>query len=372
MALLPSLSRLVTGAALLLSLTAQADDFGSWPAGKDPVEIGRRVTANFMPRPHMLLGRDPVIHYAEVCTWYGALVFAELTKDAALQTQLAQRFEPLLGAERSLIPTPQHVDWTVFGSVPLEIYRQNGDLRCLALGEWMALRQWGEPYGSKIEPRAREHQAAGRSWQTRLWIDDMFMITMVQAQAYRATGNRIYLDRAASEMVYYLDQLQKPNGLFYHTPDVPYYWARGNGWMAVGMPELLRALPSDHPNRARILAGYRLMMGTLLKHQSDDGMWHQLIDGPDSYKETSGTAMFTYAFITGVKEGWLEAATYGPAARKGWLAVTSYLDDAANLREVCVGTGAKNERVYYLVRPRSTGDYHGQAPVLWCANALLR
>jgi len=39
---------------------------------------------------------------------------------------------------------------------------------------------------------------------------------------------------------------------------------------------------------------------------------------------------------------------------------------------VCVGTGAKNERAHYLKRPRIAGDYHGQAPVLWCANALLR
>ena len=368
----PLLLRLVAGTALLVTLTAQAYDFGPWPEGRSPGEIGRRVTANFMPRPHMMLGKDPVIHYAEVCTWYGALVFADLEKDTGLQARLAQRFEPLLGTDRNLIPTPQHVDWTVFGSVPLEIYRQNGDIRCLALGEWMALRQWGEPYGTRIEPRAREHQAAGRSWQTRLWIDDMFMITMVQAQAYRATGNPVYIDRAAKEMVYYLEQLQRPNGLFYHTPEVPFYWARGNGWMAVGMAELLRALPADHADRARINQGYQLMMSALLSHQDPSGMWHQLIDGPDSYEETSGTAMFTYAFITGVKEGWLDATTYGPAARKGWLAVTGYLDADANLREVCAGTGAKNERAHYLKRPRITGDYHGQAPVLWCANALLR
>ena len=27
---------------------------------------------------------------------------------------------------------------------------------------------------------------------------------------------------------------------------------------------------------------------------------------------------------------------------------------------------------YYLDRERRTGDFHGQAPVLWCASALLR
>ena len=349
-----------------------AYDFGPWKAGTSPEEIGRRVSANFLPRPHQPLGKNPVVHYAEVCTWYGALTFASLSHDSTLQTKLIERFEPLFREDKSLIPTPQHVDWTVFGAVPLEIYIQNRDLRCLALGEWMAQKQWSEPYGNLIEPRAREHQASGLSWQTRLWIDDMFMITMVQTQAYRATGNALYLDRAAKEMVYYLDQLQKPNGLFYHNPDVPFFWGRGNGWMAVGMAELLRSLPAEHANRARILQGYQLMMSALLQQQDASGMWHQLIDGPDSYLETSATGMFTFAFITGVKSGWLDEKTYGPAARKGWLSLITYLDADANLREVCAGTNAKNDRQHYLDRKRITGDFHGQAPVLWCASALLR
>ena len=370
---MPFLPRLVALVVLLAATASHAaHDFGPWPEGASPAEIGRRVTDNFLPRPHMPLGKDPVLHYAEVCTWYGALTFAQLSQDTERQTKLVQRFEPFFREEQSWIPTPQHVDWTVFGAVPLEIYLHNKDLRCLALGEWMAQKQWGEPYGTKIEPRAAEHQAMGLSWQTRLWIDDMFMITMIQSQAYRATGHRFYIDRAAKEMVYYLDQLQKPNGLFYHTPTAAFFWGRGNGWMAVGMAELLRSLPADNPDRPRIMQGYQLMMATLLTHQNADGLWHQLIDGPDSYVETSGTGMFTYAFITGVKEGWLDAATYGPAARKGWLGLITYLDADANLREVCAGTGARNDRGHYLRRPRITGDFHGQAPVLWCASALLR
>lgn len=36
---------------------------------------------------------------------------------------------------------------------------------------------------------------------------------------------------------------------------MPYYWGRGDGWMAVGMTELLFNLPENDPNRARILKG---------------------------------------------------------------------------------------------------------------------
>ena len=53
----------------------------------------------------------------------------------------------------------------------------------------------------------------------------------------------MYLDRDAKEMVAYLDKLQQPNGLFYHAPDVPFFWGRGDGWFAAGMAEMLRDLP---------------------------------------------------------------------------------------------------------------------------------
>ena len=62
----------------------------------------------------------------------------------------------------------------------------------------------------------------------------MYMLTILQLQAYRATGDKKYLDRDANEMVAYLDKLQQPNGLFYHAPDVPFFWGRGDGWVAAG------------------------------------------------------------------------------------------------------------------------------------------
>lgn len=119
------------------------------------------------------------------------------------------------------------------------------------------------------------------------------------------------------------------------------------------------------------MQGYRSMMASLRRYQSDSGMWLQLIDHPESWKESSSTAMFTYAMITGVKNGWLEES-YGPVARKAWIALVDYIDQDGAVREVCAGTGTKNDLMHYLNRPRIVGDFHGQAPVLWSVAALLR
>lgn len=357
-------------------------DFGSWPKGSSPKEIGKRVAQRFVATPHTNFGRPTPpksITYPESCTWYGALAFARITKDATLTKQLIARFEPLFGPEANLIPTADHVDPSVFGAVPFELYIQTKDARYLPIAKTIADRQWAPPTTQRLESlEASERQIVeqavkdGLSQQTRFWIDDMYMITALQAQAYRATGDRTYIDRAGREMAVYLEKLQQPNGLFYHAPDVPFFWGRGNGWMAAGTAELLRSLPEDHQDRPRIIAGYRKMMATLLQHQDEHGMWRQLLDRPESWPETSCTGMFTFALATGVKQGWLDAETYAPAARKGWLGVIKYLNQDADISDVCEGTNKKNDYQYYLDRKRNVGDLHGQAPLLWSAAAFLR
>jgi rhamnogalacturonyl hydrolase YesR len=147
------------------------------------------------------------------------------------------------------------------------------------------------------------------------------------------------------------------------------------------MTELLRELPTNHPRRARILKGFQTMMASLLKYQSEEGLWRQLIDKPESWLETSGTGMITFGMVTGVKRGWLDAETYGPAARKAWLGLVGRLDENANVKDVCVGTNKAFREVgpdlatqlkFYLERNRRTGDLHGQSPILWTASALMR
>jgi unsaturated rhamnogalacturonyl hydrolase len=338
---------------------AQQDYFSNWPDGRSPQDVGKRLAEHFVTSPHQYTA---TIHYSEVASWYGALTYSQLTHDNALRDALIKKYEPLMpgGAEANRIPLRHHVDDSIFGIISLEIAIQTKDPKQLEIGKGWADRQWESP------------QPDGLSGETRYWIDDMYMLTILQLEAYRATGDKKYLDRDANEMVSYLEKLQQPNGLFFHAPDVPFYWGRGDGWVAAGMAEMLRTLPQDHPQRARILKGYRLMMSALLKYQGKDGMWRELIDHDDAWPESSSSAMFSFAMITGVKNGWLDAAEYGPAARKAWISVVGYIDQNNDITSVCEGTGKKNDLEYYYMRKRRTGDFHGQAPVLWAASALLR
>ena len=49
---------------------------------------------------------------------------------------------------------------------------------------------------------------------------------------------------------------------------------------------------------------------------------------------------------------------FAPVARRAWLGLCNYIDDKNDLTEVCIGTGKKNSKQYYMDRPRIAGDYH--------------
>jgi len=265
----------------------------------------------------------------------------------------------LLDDDSGLVSRRAHVDLNLIGIVPLQIAILTGDPAQLRQGLSFADSQWDEPLDD------------GLTSQSRWWIDDLYMVGMLQIQAYRATSDPKYADRAARQLAAYLPKLQQPNGLFYHSPDVPVFWGRGNGWVAVAMAEVLSSLPEDHALRPQLVKHYLAMMQSLLKYQDDGGMWRQVVDYQPSWTESSATAMFAYAMLLGIENRLLSPEPYRQAVDKAWTALAGLIDADGNVRDVCVGTGKKNDLDYYLARPRVSGDFHGQAPVLWLATGLL-
>lgn len=375
----PSFRRFITICLLgscVMNSWGQLSLLKDFPEGTQPREVGDRIVNKFLRTPHTRFGNPRAekapdyITYPDACTWLGALRYAKATGNTQMTNRLVERFEPLFTTEKHMLPRMTHVDYNVVGAVPLEIYLQgHGGKKYYDLGMKYADAQWQVP--AEATPEQKAYADKGYSWQTRIWIDDMFMITTIQAQAYRATKDIKYIDRAANEMVLYLQKIQLPNGLFYHSPKARFLWARGNGWMAAGMADLLSLLPENNKNFPVIMRAYKTMMSTLKKYQGKEGLWHQLIDEKEAWNETSGTAMFTYAMIVGIKKGWLDEKEYAPVARKGWLGLVSYINDDDEIENVCEGTNIKNDKNHYMTRKRITGDLHAHAPLLWCAAELV-
>jgi rhamnogalacturonyl hydrolase YesR len=319
-----------------------------------PEEVCRSFTKNLISRKI-----TTELHYAEVCTAIGAFRTARLLNDLGIYLSLMRRYHDFYNPNSQYHNFSAHVDVRMRGSLPLEIYRISNDKRFLNYGLTYADQQWEAP---RID---------GLSKETRWWIDDMYMISVLQVQAYRASGDMKYITRAAKTLIEYCNRLQRFNGLFYHGPDFPHFWGRGNGWTAVGMAEVLKSLPESHELQPILFFHYQRMMEALLEYQDQSGMWKQLIDNADSWNESSCTAMFGYALAIGVNLGYLKEEAYVNAISKAWEGLSRYINPDGTIREVCMGTGQHRDAIYYMNRPRIIGDYHGQAPVLWLATELL-
>src|SRR5437870_1435742 len=67
---------------------------GTWPSS-DPKIAGTRVALNFLNRPIMQTTGQGA-HYAEACTGYGALRFAQSIDDHALANKIVARYATIL------------------------------------------------------------------------------------------------------------------------------------------------------------------------------------------------------------------------------------------------------------------------------------
>jgi unsaturated rhamnogalacturonyl hydrolase len=339
-------------------------DFGSWPSGKGPADIGKLAVNNFKPHTgDAYTGAG----YAWTFAYFGSLQFTTITGDDTNNQYLIGKFDCSQAGPSNTATAS--VDDRAFGDLPLEIYLENQSAACKTLGMARADTQWAKTTSDGITADAR------------YWIDDMYMITGLQVFAYRATKDAKYLDRAAKTMQAYFTALQQADGLFWHTKQSKAYWGRANGWVASGMTELLLELPAG-ATRDAIMAGYKKQMDGLLPLQvtsgTDAGCWRQVLNRTDAAAESSCTAMFTFALITGVRNGWLTDAKYVKAAHDGWVALGNKTSSGGMLDKVCPGTGQANagdlasQQKFYMDIALGSNDQHGQAPLLWAANALLR
>lgn len=164
------------------------------------------------------------------------------------------------------------------------------------------------------------------------WADGLYMVMPVMTKMYKLTGDKIYLDKLHEYYTY-------ANSIMYDTDEKIYYrdakyvypkhktasgkkdfWARGNGWVFAGLAKVLQDLPKDDAHYNEYVEKFKGMAATLKNYQQAEGHWtRSLMDTAQSPGyETSGTAFFTYAYLWGMNNGYLDYATYKPVALKGW------------------------------------------------------
>ena len=211
----------------------------------------------------------------------------------------------------------------------------------------------------------------------RTWIDALFIVCPVLTKSAELLDKPQRYDDVFRQFFNYTVRLQDPKIRLYYqgwgwgvnrTSHSPGFWSRGNGWVLMAMTEVLRTIPDSHPQWSKLFAIYRDFAEAVLKAQDAAGMWHQLMTRHDSFKETSGTAMFVYSFIHGRRRGWL-SREYQDAALKAFQGLREMVDLEGNIYNTCIGTGTQDTLEDYYQRKTPVNDSHGIGPMILAACA---
>ncbi|WBS02535.1 glycoside hydrolase family 88 protein [Pseudoduganella sp. SL102] len=178
------------------------------------------------------------------------------------------------------------------------------------------------------------------------WCDALFMAPPAWLRLWSITGDKRYVDFAVREWWVTSDYLyDKDEHLYYRDSNAfaareangkKVFWGRGNGWVMGGLVRMLQYIPAAHPARAKFEQQYREMAARIAGLQQADGLWRSSLLDPASYpmKESSGSALYTYALAWGVNAGLLDRATYEPAVRKAWTALVGNVNPDGRLTHV--------------------------------------
>ena len=115
-----------------------------------------------------------------------------------------------------------------------------------------------------------------------------------------------------------------------------------------------------------LLQNFQMHAGNLSLYQNkQDGKWHNLVNDPSTFTETSATAMILTAVLRGLEYGWLNDG-YLTVAQNAWNGLKSSIDLDGTVHDIIGETGIKNTSDDY--QPEST-KYMNAAPGL---GAVLR
>lgn len=233
-------------------------------------------------------------------------------------------------------------------------------------------------------------------YPNQMWLDGQYMALPFFAQhtALFAPTNLT----ALSDIVLQFTDLQihalnRTSGLLDHGYDAshvavwadhitgasPHEWIRAMGWYTMALLDVLDYFPKSHPGYAIILGYFKALMPAVVAAADPvTGGWWLVMDQPGrakNYIESSGTAMFVYSLLKGVRVGFLDKkGGFVEAAEKAYeymleaFVVTN--EDGTLDWEGTVKVGSLDgagDYDYYVGVPLQTNDPKGVAAFIFAS-----
>ena len=246
---------------------------------------------------------------------------------------------------------------------------------------------------------------SGEFWHKQIyphqvWLDGFYMALPFYAEytmryAPKDQKDSLYADIVHQFVAGAKNTYDSKTGLFRHAWDESksmfwcdpetglseHAWGRATGWYAVALVEVLDYLPKSDPGYAVLVDQLNYLLEVLPKWaDKETGMWYQVLDCPDregNYQESTCSIMFTYAFLKGLRRGYIDDShsEYIKGLYPKFIErfIKENPDGTISMTDCCAvgGLGGKQMRkgdfAYYLSEPIIDNDCKGVGPFIWAS-----
>ncbi len=305
---------------------------------------------------------------------YGLLRHAESTGDRALMQALAEWYDWQI--DRGLPPRQVNSSAPMLALSILADRFDRPDWRTL-VDDWA---DWLMTCLARTQDGGFQHVVKERPNTGELWDDTLFMTCLFLAHSGQRAGRQDWVDEAVYQFLVHARYLSEPkSGLWYHGWTfegrhnfAEAFWARGNAWITIAIPELLSIVPDIAATDRQFLgAVLRAQVTTLARLQNTKGFFHTLLDDPASPIEASATAGIAYGVSRGVELGMLEPDLEG-VVEKARAAVRSCIGADGIVAHVSDGTPMGHTLEFYRQIPDIPAPYGQALTMLMLVDALAK
>ena len=236
------------------------------------------------------------------------------------------------------------------------LYKETGDETYRPIiEEWS---QWVMTQMPRTQEGGLQHITSDDVNEQQLWDDTLYMTCLFLYQAGDALGREDMKQEAEYQFLLHIKYLHSPKtGLWYHGYCFQgrhhfgqAYWGRGNSWFTACAVDFAEWIP-DGPVRRLILNTWQEQCKALLSVQDpESGLWHTLLDQPDSYLETSASAAIAYGLLKGSRLGLLDEDGRA-AGEKALQGVIAQVAEDGTVQGVSYGTPMGWTQDFYRTIP---------------------
>lgn len=197
-----------------------------------------------------------------------------------------------------------NVNTCAMGHTMITLYEATGDEKYwnIALSKIDYLRNRALRFGDNV---LQHTVSSANDFPEQAWCDTLFMAAYFMLRMGIKMNDKELVDDALNQYYWHIQYLQdKSTGYFYHGYNninkdhmSGFYWGRANGWAAYTMAMGKQYINYLYPIFMEMDCSLRDQLAGLKLVQSENGLWHTILDDKDSYEEVSASCGIAAAMI---------------------------------------------------------------------------